>query len=101
MLYNPEQSIKGDAKIVVTGPLEVVTRDAMRQRRSEFLMITGQNPIDAQIIGAAGRAVLLRENLKTLDISPETIIPESKIAKLRAADEAPPMEDQAMAGGAG
>ena len=73
MRYNPDKDIKGDLQIVA-GARSLVVKDANQQRRAEFLASTA-NPIDMQIIGMDGRAQLLREQAKSLDMNVDTIVP--------------------------
>lgn len=84
MRYIPDADIKGDLQIVARGALSLVTKDTAQVRRNEFLQATA-NPIDMQIIGLDGRAALLREAAKTLDMNTEDIIPAASTVKLRAA----------------
>lgn len=84
MRYVPDADIKGDLQIVARGAMSLVTKDTAQVRRNEFLQATA-NPIDMQIIGLDGRAALLREAAKTLDMNTEDIIPAASTVKLRAA----------------
>lgn len=84
MRYIPDADIKGDLQIIARGAMSLVTKDTAQVRRNEFLMATA-NPIDMQIIGLDGRAALLREAAKTLDMNTEDIIPAASTVKLRAA----------------
>jgi len=74
MRYNPDKDIKGDLQVVARGALSLVVKDATAQRRAEFLAATA-NPIDMQIIGMNGRAQLLREQAKALDMNVDSIVP--------------------------
>ena len=103
MRYVPDADIKGDLQIVARGAMSLVTKDTAQVRRNEFLQATA-NPIDMQIIGLDGRAALLREAAKTLDMNTEDIIPAASTVKLRAAqaqmqaqmqqDAAPPQQGE-------
>ena len=84
MRYVPDADIKGDLQIIARGAMSLVTKDTAQVRRNEFLQATA-NPIDMQIIGLDGRAALLREAAKTLDMNTEDIIPAASTVKLRAA----------------
>lgn len=74
MLYNPDQSIKGDAKIVARGAVSLMQLETLQLRRNEFLATTN-NPTDNMIVGLGGRAEILREAVKGLQIDPARVIP--------------------------
>lgn len=77
MLYDEDESIKGDVEIVPMGALHLFNKEQAQVRRNEFLMATN-NPTDLQIIGAEGRANLLREVAKTLDMPGADIVPDEE-----------------------
>lgn len=83
MQYDPDAGLKGDLKIVARGAMSLVTKEAAQVRRNEFLMATG-NPLDMQIIGIEGRAELLRESAKALNINPDKVVPSASVLKQRA-----------------
>lgn len=83
MQYDASAGLKGDLKIVARGALSLVTKEAAQVRRNEFLMATG-NPLDMQIIGIEGRAELLREAAKGLNINPDKVVPSGSTLKQRA-----------------
>lgn len=97
MRYVPDADIKGDLQIVARGAMSLVTKDTAQVRRNEFLQATA-NPIDMQIIGLDGRAALLREAAKTLDMNTEDIIPAASTVKLRAAQAQMQAQMQAAQG---
>jgi len=74
MMNLEDESLKGDAQVVARGRLAMLTREQTQLRRQEFLQMTN-NPTDLQIIGIEGRATLLREIAKGLDIPVEEIVP--------------------------
>lgn len=84
MQYDPDAGLKGDLKVVARGALSLVTKEAAQVRRNEFLMATG-NPLDMQIIGIEGRAELLREAAKALNMNPDKVVPSGSVLKQRAA----------------
>jgi len=84
MQYDPDPMLKGDLKIVARGAMSIVTKEAAQLRRNEFLMATG-NPVDLQIIGLEGRAEILREAAKGLNLNPDKIVPPVSVLKQRAA----------------
>jgi hypothetical protein len=64
-----------------------VHKEAVQARRNEFLGLTA-NPIDTQIMGPQGRAALLREAAKGLDIDPAQIVPPLTQERLLRANAA-------------
>jgi hypothetical protein len=83
MQYDPDSALKGDLKIVARGALSLITKESAQVRRNEFLQFTG-NPIDLQIMGLEGRAEVLREAAKGLNLNPDKIIPSLSVLKQRA-----------------
>ncbi len=75
MLYHDDPSIKGDLNVVARGAMSLMAREQQTIRRQEFLNNTN-NPTDQAIIGLAGRAELLREVAKTLDMPADKIVPD-------------------------
>jgi len=84
MQKEDDESIKGDCKISVRGPLAVIAKEQLQVRRNEFLNATN-NPTDLEIIGKKGRATLLRESAKTLELKTSDIVPTQE--KLDKQDE--------------
>ena len=79
MLYNPDQTIKGDLEVQVYGSSELLIKEQMLIRRKELLQATN-NPVDLQIMGFEGRANLLASTSKAMDIDPEDIIRGAPVA---------------------
>lgn len=82
--YSPEAGIKGDLHIRARGAMSLVAKEAAQVRINEFLQATG-NPIDMQIVGMEGRAELLRQAAKRLDVNPDKIVPSESSLKMKAA----------------
>ena len=74
MLFNPDPSIKGDAKIVARGAVSLMQLESLQLRRNEFLIATA-NPFDSQIVGLEGRAEILRETAKGLQLDINRVVP--------------------------
>ncbi len=83
MRYVGDPDCKGDLQVVARGALSLVTKDAAQVRRNEFLAATG-NPIDMQIMGLDGRAQILREQAKALDMNVDRIVPSSTALAMKA-----------------
>ncbi len=80
MRYADDPELKGDVHIVARGASSLVNKENAALRRNEFLQVTG-NPIDMQIVGIEGRAAILREAAKNLDMDPDKVVPP--LTKLR------------------
>jgi hypothetical protein len=95
MRYDSDDAAKGDAQIIPMGSVNLAVRETVNVRRVEFLTATA-NPIDMQIVGIEGRAALLREVAKGLQMPVDEIVPSrdklAYISKLQAA--AAPMGGQ-------
>jgi hypothetical protein len=74
MRYDPDESIKGDAQVVAKGAVNLAVKETVNVRRVEFLNATA-NEFDINIIGPQGRAALLREVAKGLQMSVDDIVP--------------------------
>jgi len=81
LLTSGDPSVRGDCQVVAKGTLGLIQREAVQQRRQEFMMATA-NPMDAQIIGVEGRGYLLNEMAKGLGMDANKIVPDPE--KLRA-----------------
>lgn len=81
MKYSDDNELKGDINVVARGAIGIVAKEAAQVRRNEFLAATA-NPIDMQIMGIEGRATLLREMCKDLDMNPDEIVPPREMLKV-------------------
>jgi len=74
MRYDEDQSIKGDLQVIPRGAINLAVKETTNVRRIEFLNATA-NEIDMEIIGKDGRAALLREVAKSLQMPVDQIVP--------------------------
>jgi hypothetical protein len=74
MRFDPDNSIKGDAFCVPRGAVNLAVKETAELRRIEFLNATA-NPIDFQVMGPEGRANVLREVAKQLQMPEVEIVP--------------------------
>jgi hypothetical protein len=96
MLYNPDESIKGDCIPVPRGAAAILIKDMAQQRRMQFLGMTA-NPIDMAIIGNRGRASLLRETAAAMEL-PDDIVPDDdKLDEMEKAQAEAAMQQQHQA----
>jgi hypothetical protein len=88
MRYDEDDAAKGDAQVVPRGSVNLAVRETVNVRRIEFLTATA-NPIDMQIVGVEGRAAILREVAKGLQMPVDEIVPSrdklAYIGRLQAA----------------
>lgn len=101
MRYDPDESIKGDADIIPRGAINLAVRETVNVRRVEFLNATN-NEVDMQIVGIEGRAALLREVAKSLQMPVDDIIPSREkldymVRTQQQAQAAAPQQGQAPA----
>lgn len=96
MRYGDDPDLKGDINVVVRGANALVAKEAAQVRRSEFLAATA-NPIDMAIIGPMGRAQVLREVVKNLDMDTDRIVPPNEVLKQNLAAAAAAAQAQAQA----
>jgi hypothetical protein len=66
--------LEGDIRVFARGAVSVMAREQLALRRVEFLQSTA-NPLDAQIVGPEGRAYVLREVAKSLELDVDRIVP--------------------------
>lgn len=74
MIYAEDDTLKGDAQVLARGAVSLMQLETLQLRRNEFLNITA-NPIDHQIIGSSGRAEVLREIARGLELDVNRIVP--------------------------
>tara|TARA_R110000772_G_scaffold3256_1_gene11746 strand:+ start:2160 stop:4328 length:2169 start_codon:yes stop_codon:yes gene_type:complete len=75
MMFDQDPYIKGDFKVVAKGAMGLLHKETLQMRRNEFLMATN-NPVDSQITGVEGRAYLLREAARGLQMDTSKIVPD-------------------------
>jgi hypothetical protein len=89
MIFDPDETIKGDAQVVARGATSLMQLESLRLRRNEFLMATN-NPTDTQIIGLGGRAEILRATAKDLEMDTTRIVPPREKFAAQAMQAAQP-----------
>ncbi len=77
MLYNRDETIKGDCTVSARGASAVLIKEHLQQTRTQFLAMTA-NPVDMQIIGMKGRRAILAEVAKTLQMPAGDILPSEQ-----------------------
>jgi len=100
MLTDPTGMLEGDELIRVMGVSVAMQRETQRSRQLEFLQITA-NPIDSQIMGPKGRAVVLRSVGQTIGLDGEEIVPHPEEIERQMQAAQQQAQQAAMMGGAG
>lgn len=77
MLYDDDESIKGDVEVNPGGVMSIILKEQEHNRRLAMLQLT-QNEIDTQILGYKGRAELLRSVAETTSLNPDKLIPTTE-----------------------
>jgi hypothetical protein len=103
MRYDEDETIKGDAQVLAKGAINLAVKETVNVRRIEFLNATA-NQVDMEIVGKDGRAAILREIAKGLQMPVDEIIPSREkagyVARLRSQAEAVAAQQQPPQGGA-
>lgn len=76
MMFDPDPYIKGDFNVIAKGAIGLLHKETLQMRRNEFLVATA-NPIDSQITGLQGRAYLLREAARGLQMDTDKLVPNA------------------------
>lgn len=97
MLYNPDESIKGDCVIVPRGANAILIKETAQTRRMQFLGIVTSNPLLAQIVGEDGIANLLREVATAMELPVDEIVPDDEELQKRRAEAAEAQQAQMQA----
>lgn len=93
MMFSDNPELKGDIQIVARGAASLIMKETAQLRRNEFLQATA-NPIDMQIVGVEGRAAILRENAKALDMDVDKIVPPLNVLRQKLAAAAMMQQQQ-------
>lgn len=96
MRYDEDESIKGDVEVVAKGAINLAVKETVNVRRVEFLNATA-NEFDMQIIGRDGRAAILREVAKGLQMPEDDIVPSREKAQYQGRLQAAAMAAQQQA----
>lgn len=83
MRYDADESIKGDLEVVPRGAVNLAVKETTNVRRVEFLNATA-NEIDMEIMGREGRAAVLREVAKSLQMPADDVIPSRERSSMQA-----------------
>ena len=87
MRYDEDESIKGDVEVVAKGAINLAVKETVNVRRLEFLNATA-NEFDMPIIGQGGRAAILREVAKGLQMDVDEVVPSREKAAFEGRQQA-------------
>ena len=99
MQYDPEFDFRGDLNIMARGALSLQVKEAANQARMQFLQMT-MNPIDQQIMGVEGRAAVLREVAKGMNMHTDDVVPSLSTFRVKQLMEQQAQMQLAQQGGA-
>lgn len=94
MLYNPDDSIKGDCIVVPRGAAAILIKESAQQRRTQFLQLVTGNPAIAQIIGPKYIANLVREVAKAMELPVDEVVPSEDEVNEQIAAQAQAAQQQ-------
>lgn len=96
MVYDPDNEIKGDMKVVPAGVVGALIKDHINEKRQQFLQATS-NPADLQILGMTGRAELLRQIAEGMQLDLDGVMPDKQTLQAKEAQgQIDPKQFQAM-----
>jgi hypothetical protein len=84
MLYDKDNSIKGDIEVHPSGLMGLILREQEHNRLLAFLQLV-TNEIDMQLLGPFGRVEILRAIAKSCDLNVDKLVPSPE--KLKEAQE--------------
>lgn len=93
MRYDEDETIKGDAEVIARGATNLAVKETINVRRVEFLQATA-NPVDIEIVGKEGRAAILREVAKGLEMPVDEVVPS--VESMRFQDRIMALQQQMM-----
>ena len=83
MMFDPDESIKGDCQIRPVGTMGLILKEQVAQRRLAFLEQSGANPVDQVIFPPEYRANVWRALAKDLEMPVDDVVPPDEDIKAR------------------
>jgi hypothetical protein len=74
MLYDDDESIKGDARVKAGGSGSMIAKEQLSVRRKEFMDSLAGNEVEMAIIGLEGRKYQIEEGAKSGELDPEKLM---------------------------
>ncbi len=100
MLFDEDQSIKGDVRVIANGVTTLVAKEQQIIRLTEMANMLN-NPMDNAILGIKGRTNLLRMIMEQFPVNVNDIIPSDEIIMKRQEEMARAEAEEAAVEGAG
>jgi hypothetical protein len=88
MLYNPDDSIKGDCVPVPRGAAAILIKESAQQRRTTFLTMVSSNPILVQLLGPKYLGNLVREVAAAMELPVDDVVPSVEEVDQQLAQQA-------------
>ena len=88
MRFDPDQTIKGDARVIARGVSSLMAKEQRTVRVVETLE-RSNNPTDNQIIDLNGRKELWKEALKAQDIPTDRVLPDGPVQSMLQGPQGP------------
>ena len=88
MLYNPDQSIKGDCIVVPRGAAAILIKESAQQRRTQWMQMVVGNPAVMQMLGPKYIINSLREVATALELPVDDVVPDEEAVAKQIADQA-------------
>lgn len=82
MMFGDPSFARADAQVYARGAVSLMQLETLQLRRNEFLTATN-NPVDAQIVGPEGRAEILREVAKGLEMDVNRVVPPRQLPMMQ------------------
>lgn len=83
MQFYPDNSIKGDARVVARGSSSLIAREQQTMRLKEMLQVTS-NPVDLQLLGLESRLEMLKQMFKSMEIDLDSLPESDKLSQIVA-----------------
>jgi hypothetical protein len=97
MLYNPDDSIKGDCIVVPRGAAAILIKESAQQRRTQFLQMVSSNPVLSQILGPKYLANIVREVATAMELPVDDVVPSEDVVDEQVQQQAQAAQAQQQA----
>jgi hypothetical protein len=97
MLYNSDDSIKGDCIVVPRGAAAILIKESAQQRRTQFLELVAGNPVLAQLLGPKYLTNIVREVATAMELPVDEVVPSEEVVEEQQAQQAQQAQQQQQA----
>ena len=74
MLYDEDESIKGDARVKAGGSASMIAKEQLSVRQKEFMDSLAGNEMAMQLVGLKGLEYQIEEGAKAVELDPEKLL---------------------------